>query len=206
MTHLTRNELQQWEAGALDGDRARVLAHLASCGECSALLASIVRERTAAPALPAEGIDVVAFRAAGLHAGARLAPRRAIDWQRLAVAAAVLLAVSGTLYYTRGRETAGVQRGTDDAGVVAQSPRGEVDGNAPLRFVWTGAPGAVRLFVVDVMRPEPLVDRTVESGSFEVPAEERRLFERGPTYHWFVEYRDASGAMITSPTTRFSLR
>jgi len=204
VTHLTRNELQQWEAGALDGDRARVVAHLASCGECSALLASIVREPTAA--LPAEGIDVAAFRAAGLHASARLAPRRAIDWQRLAVAAAVLLAVSGTLYYTSGPETTSVQRGTDDAGVVAQSPRGEVDGNAPLRFSWTGAPGAVRLFVVDVTRPEPLVDRTVEGGSFEVSAEERRLFERGSTYHWFVEYRDASGAMITSQTTRFSLR
>jgi hypothetical protein len=205
VTHLTPDELRQWMNGALDHDRTRVIAHLASCDECAAQLAAMARDIPGDDS-PIEALDTAAFRDAGLRAGSQLKARPAIDWQRFAIAATVLLALGGTIYYGGGADRAGTMRGTGENAVAAQSPSGEIDGSAALRFSWTGTAQPVRLVVVDVVRPEPLIDRMVTGGSFEVPVEERSRFDRGRSYRWFVEYRDESGAIRTTPTTRFSLR
>lgn len=202
MAHLTPDDLRAWSEGHLDHDRQRVVLHLAECTDCAARLAAIVRESETGPVVELSPVDV--FREAGYRLGPGAVRGAWFDWRRLAVAAAVLLAVGGGLYVT-GRPPA-VDRGSSGE-VVMQSPIGEVAASSPVRFAWSGIDGPARLLVVDVAESStPLVDRMVTGASTELLAGERARFEGGKIYHWFLEYEDAAGARHSTPTSRFSLR
>lgn len=199
MTHLTPDELRAWHDGDLDHDRERIIVHLAACGDCAARLAAVVRGAPAgAVTSPA---DLEAFKQAGYQAGA--AGASSFSVRRLAMAAVVLLAVGGGLYLT-GRPRS-VERGAG-AQVNMESPVGDVPATGPVRFAWTGFNGAARLVVVNVAASAlPIVDRIAASPT-ELTTEERMRMEIGGTYHWYLEYRDSTGVLHSTPSATFSLR
>lgn len=202
MTHLTSDELQAWHAGKLDHDRARVVGHLAVCAACAAHLAAIERE---AGAEGAPAVDEAPFRAAGYRAGGISRP--ATDWRRLAIAATLVMAVGSAAYLSTRRGSQGVTRGGNQIEVLPVSPIGEVSAASLTSFSWSGPTARARVVVVDVAADStPLIERTTDGSSVTITDAERGRLVPGHTYHWFVEYRDASGALQSTRTARFSVR
>ena len=78
VTHLTRDELVRWRDAPHQGDRDRIVLHLAACDDCGALYAELMRTRPATAA--AEVLAPAAFAKAGLKAG----PTRPAAWRRVA--------------------------------------------------------------------------------------------------------------------------
>jgi hypothetical protein len=124
--HPDREELAAWQAGDLaEPARVKVVAHLAGCAECAAVVSAVERTRTAlasleepelppglheriAAALEREAATHTSQREAAAHAPHREAaqtgnrvirPRRARGWRRraatLSAAAALVLLVAG---------------------------------------------------------------------------------------------------------------
>lgn len=99
MSGHERERLSAWLDGELvPADRARVDAHLAACGECSAFLADLAAADRAAASLPAEApegyFDGFAARVRWrIEAGAAAARSRRLPAWTWAAAAALVLAV-----------------------------------------------------------------------------------------------------------------
>lgn len=182
-----------------------MIGHLAECADCAGRLAAVVRSASGEVREPS--VDLATFRAAGLRSGEELRTPRAVNWRRLALAAAVILAVGSTVYFTRLGEPTSVERGDAADAVSLSAPIGEIDGQAPLRFVWTGTTGPVRLVVVDIEGgAAPLIDRNAQDGPFTLAAGDRARLLNGREYRWFLEYRARDGGIRSTPTARFSLR
>jgi hypothetical protein len=200
--HLSTAELLRWrDDGA--GDRARIVAHLASCPACRQTAAELERER------PAEGeperFDPRDFAAAGYGAG----PRRAVARRRLAwmaTAAALVLAAVWVPLMLRDRSDSALRGGA--APVTLVRPVDAKVARKDVAFEWRVTSGVevVRLTVTTLDgAAAPLLERDV-SGTRYVPTDEERARLRpGQTIHWFVDYREAGGATGTSPAARFTL-
>jgi hypothetical protein len=203
--HLSTSELVRWRDDGV-GDRDRIVAHLAACAACRRAAAELERER------PADGeptrFDPQEFVAAGYQPASRgRVPQTGRRLVYLAAAAAVLLAAVLIPSWLRDRADSAVRGG--ESPVVLVRP---VDSTVPVRdltFEWKTDRGAdrFRLTVVAIDAPaRPLIDREV-TGTQYVPADdERRQLPQGQPLHWFIEYRDASGVIGTSPAARFTLR
>lgn len=204
MTHLTRDELLAWRDAPADGERARIVGHLASCDECGAAYAELIRTRPA-DAAPAR-FDERAFAERG-YAAARPSPPPA-PWLRprvlvpLAAAAAVILALA---LPARDEE-----RPADDADAVRGSkletiaPDGRISG--PLEFRWMTPFDRVR-YVLNVTdaNGNPVATRETRTGRLDADAALDAILQRGVTYRWTVTAVDEAGEVIaTTPPRTFT--
>jgi hypothetical protein len=133
--------LKREEAEALD-------AHVASCGECRALLEDALRLQAELRLIGTEGPsprvwDRIAARLEADPEFQRLAeasvaadaPRRAVDWRWLALAAALVMVIAGSLLVMRrtlgpvtpAPAVAGVSTPAGDTGALVTSIEGELD-------------------------------------------------------------------------------
>jgi len=206
--HLSRDELIVWrDEGA--GDRDRIVTHLAACGACRQVAASLERLRPP-DALPARFVprDFVA-RGYSVRPGAAVRS----PWWRfmpIAAAAAVILAVVFVpAWLRRNQDSASVLRG-GDARVTLIRP---VDITTPveeLTFEWKAESGLdrARLSAFDLDNAaEPLIRRDVAAATrYEPTAEERNRLPRGRELYWFVEYGGGGSTSATSPAARFRVQ
>jgi hypothetical protein len=203
--HLSPTELVRWRDHG-EGDRDRIVAHLAVCAVCRHAAANLERERPAeaAPARFAPGD----FVPAGYRAGPRAPlPRPAMRAAYLATAAVIALAVLVVPMWLRQRSDPAFRGAT--VPVELNRPVASVVDVQELVFEWTAAPGIdrFRLTVVAIDQPStPLIDRDVTGTRYAPTDEERKRLHAGQSLHWFVEYRGANGVTGTSPAVRFSLR
>jgi hypothetical protein len=205
--HLTRDELLVWRDEG-QGDRDRIVTHLASCAACRGVAAEIARVH------PAEGAIPATFRPADFIAhGERLGPRPSATriWRLIPVPLAALLLL-GVVLLPRwlDRQSVGdsALRGGDaritlvrpiDVTIPAQDLIFEWQANAEL--------DGGRVNVVDLTAPDaPLIRRDVRGVRYEPSAEERRRLPAGRELRWFVEYQDSRGVTVTSAAGRFTLR
>ena len=204
--HFSRSELAGWRDRG-EGDRDRIVGHLAACAACRHAAAELERERPLDAGVQPEHFRSRDFVAAGLRAGGRSTqgfhvPRRLAY---LAAAASLVLAVFIVPALLRDGSDSAVRGG----GAVV-TPVTPVNATVPidsLTFEWTAgaAAGPLRLVVVALDDAgTPLIDRDVTGTRYEPTADERRRFQAGREYHWFVEYRGAGGG--TSAAARFRLR
>jgi hypothetical protein len=203
--HLSPSELVQWRDAGV-GDRERIVAHIAACAVCRRAAADLERERPAEAA--AARFDAQDFVPAGYRAGWR--GRRAPWTTRaasLAAAAAIVLAVILVPWFLRDRTDSTLRGG--DARVALVRPV-DVEIRTPdLAFEWKAEAGVdrIRLTVIAIDAPaKPLIDREVTGSRYVPTDDERGRLPAGQPLHWFIDYRDASGATGTTPATRFSVR
>jgi hypothetical protein len=205
--HLTRDELLVWcDQG--QGDRDRIVTHLASCAACRGVAAEIERARPVDEATPAT------FRPADFIAhGERLGPRpsTARIWKLAPLPLAAVL-ILGVFLLPRWLDRQGsgesTLRGGDDR-ITLVRPIDAALSAQDLVFEWkTSAElDRGRLNVFDVAAPgEPLIRREVTTGRYEPTAEERQRLPAGRALRWFVEYQDSRGVTVTSAAGRFTLR
>lgn len=205
--HLSRAELTDWRDRG-EGDRHRIVGHLAACAACRRTAAELERESPLEPGAQPARFRPQDFIAAGARVGGRsrrvtLTPRRIVY---LAAAASLVLAVLVVPTWLGKRSTPGV-RGSD-AVVVPVSPADITVALDTLVFEWTASAGAgsLRLFAVALDDAgTPIIDRDVAGTRYEPTAEERGRFQPGREYHWFLEYRGGAGGG-TSASARFRLQ
>lgn len=203
--HLSASALQAWRDRG-DGDRERIVGHLATCAACRHAAAELERERPLAADVRPTRFDVHEFATAGRRfsiapPATRGLPRRTAY---LAAAAAVVLAAIVVPRWWPA-STAPSLRGSGTL-VDLSAPVGTAVTVDALAFEWTAAPaaGTLRLVVMSLDDVAPLVDREVSGTRYVLSAEEQRRFRAGRDYHWFVEYRGAGAG--TSPSARFRVR
>lgn len=198
--HLSTDDLRLWRDGQ-GSDRDRIVAHLATCDDCGARLAELLRTAPACAAPTA--FDVGSFRRAGSRAGAKSdrGPRAVWTYApALAAAAALLLAV---LYVALPDRPGGPVFRGDGAEIRLVRPAGTV-ARADLVFEWTGPDGAYTLRVVDLDAPgAPVLARDDVRTGYTPTSDERAQFRPGVTYRWFVEQPEAG---VASPSGRFTVR
>lgn len=199
--HLSRSELAGWRDHG-HGDRGRIVAHLAACGECRHVAAELERERPLEAEARPGRFSATDFVAAGRRAGR--APRIRLGY--LAAAASLVLAALVVPRWLPDSEEPAV-RGS--AAVVA--PVHPVDATISadaLTFEWTAAANAGPLRLV-VMAPDdagaPAIDREVTGTRYAPTREERSRLRAGHQYYWFVEYRGAGAGAGVSASARFRL-
>jgi hypothetical protein len=205
--HLTRDELLVWcDQG--QGDRNRIVTHLASCAACRRVAAEIERVRPVDEATPA------VFRPADFVAhGERLGPHREASriW-RLVPLPLVAVLILGVFLLPRwlDRQDSGEStlRGGDDR-ITLVRPIDATLSAQDLVFEWTTSAelDRGRLNVFDVAAPgEPLIRREVTTRRYQPTPEERQRLTAGRALRWFVEYQDSRGVTVTSAAARFTLR
>lgn len=207
MMHLSADELRRWRDGEAEGDRSRIVAHLAACDTCGARYAEMARTRPAgAPPARFVPADFV------LRGEQVFAPpvRSRVGITRWAPAFGATLIVVLGLGYFLGRDIVdpvAVYRG----GAKAVELVRPIDTRVPaseLVFEWRAneRQGPFRLRVIDLAAADtPVIDReNVRSGYRPSDAERQRL-KPGVTYRWFVEFRSASGGVDASPAGRFEI-
>jgi hypothetical protein len=204
--HLTRDELLVWRDEG-QGDRDRIVSHLAGCAGCRRVAAELERAR------PAEGAAPATFLPADFIAhGERLGPRPSKTqlWKLIPLPLAALLVLGVFLlprWLDRGAGESTLRGGDDRIALVR--PIGVTIPAQDLVFEWkTSAElDRGRLNVFDLAAPgEPLIRRDVTAIRYEPTAEERRRLPTGRELRWFVEYQDSRGVTITSAAGRFTLR
>jgi len=206
--HLSRAELVGWfDDGA--GDRDRIIGHLAACAACRHAAAELERDRPAEATVPLR-LRPEDFVAAGLRAG-RPSARGPRGARRSAVylAAAASLLIAAIVLPAWWREPPGPALRGADAVVTPLRPVGATLDLDSLVFEWTATPaaGALRLHVVSLDdAATPLIERDVSGARYEPSADERRRFQPGRDYHWFLEYRGAGAGAGTSAAARFRVR
>jgi hypothetical protein len=201
MTHLTREELQQWWRHGASGARDRIVAHLAECDECGALYGEVI-DADPAP------LDAAAARDASPRGySAYRRPRRifGVDWRVLAVsgAAAVLLlvAIVPALLGPSGRfePDGGGIRGTS---LQPLAPIGTVA--PPVQFRWASPVNAAR-YVVEVREEgveQILFTVTSDTESVALPREQLGRLTPGRAYSWVVVAVDRTGTEIMRAAPR----
>jgi hypothetical protein len=203
--HLSHSELTRWRDQG-EGDRDRIIAHLATCPACRHAAAELERER------PLDGqasqLRPQDFVARGYAAGSRPGLTRTTSrLVYLAAAAVIVLAAVLAPSWWRARSDSALR---GDATTVTLIGPVDATVSAPdLTFEWSAAAGIdrLRLHVVAIDDPaKPLIDREVSGTRYEPTADERSHLPSGSDLHWFIEYRDAATATGTSPAARFRLR
>lgn len=204
--HLSRADLTRWrDDGA--GDRARIVAHLASCAACRHLAAELERERPPESDARPERFRVHDFLPAGRGAVRRGAPATSRRAAYLAAAASLVLAAVLVPAWLRERSAPATRGG--DAVVALTAPIGVTVAVEALRFEWTAQTGAGHVRLVAMALDDtgaPVIDRDVTGNDYVPTEEERRRFATGRDYHWFVEYRGAGAGGGVSPSARFRVR
>lgn len=200
--HLSTADLLRWrDQGA--GDRARIVAHLASCSACRLTAAELERERPA-DAPPAR-FDPQDFAPAG-HRAFR---RHGVSRIRLAwMAAAAALVVAAIWIPARLWDGSGSTLRGGQVPVTLVRPVGTSVTVRDLTFEWKPDAGVevVRLTVTTLDgAATPLIEREVTGTHYAPTAEERGRLRPGQPIHWFVDYREAGGSTGTSPAARFTL-
>lgn len=206
MTHLTRDELLRWRDTPSPADRERIVLHLASCDECGALYAELMRTRPAAAG--PEELEPAVFIKAGADAGP-VTPARIIRpaaWRRFAMpfaaAAVVILGVTTLL-----RRDSGSFRGGDNE-VQLSAPSGTVD-SATLTFRWTPLPDtpSPRLLIYALDDPsQPVVDAKNVTSPYRLAGEQAARLRPGIDYRWMIEFTTRDGRVETSAARGFRLR
>lgn len=206
MTHLTRDDFVRWRDTPNPADRDRIVLHLASCDECGALYAELMRTRPAAAG--PEELEPAAFMKAGAGAGPAPQARilRPAAWRRfalpLAAAAVVILGVTTLL-----RRDSGSFRGGDNE-VQLSAPSGSVD-SAALTFQWTPLPDtpSQRLLVYALDDPSlPVVDAKNVTSPYRLAGEQAGRLRPGIDYRWMIEFTTRDGRVETSAARGFRLR
>jgi hypothetical protein len=203
--HLSPSELTRWRDHG-EGDRDRIVAHLALCATCRHAAAELERHRPADDG-PAQFMPQD-FVAHGYRSGTRTAATGATKrLMYLAAAAAVVLAAVFVPSWWRSRSDSALRGG--DTVVTLVRPVDSTVSAQELAFEWTAAPGVdrLRLYVVAIDDPAaPLIDRDVSGTRYEPAADERSRLQPGRELHWFIEYRDGGTASGTSPAASFRVR
>ncbi len=202
--HLSTTELVRWRDDG-EGDRDRIVGHLAVCALCRRAAAELERERPA-DAAPAR-FDPKEFVAAGYRAGSRPPPRATLRLAYVAAAAVVVLAAVLLPSWLRDRSDSALRGG--DASLVLVAPVAATIAAQDVVFEWKAerAVDRFRITIVAIDAPgTPLIDREVSGTRYTPTEEERARLRPGQALHWFVEYRDAGGVVATSPAARFTVR
>ena len=195
MTHLTRDDLERWCAAGAPADRQRIVAHLAECDACGALLGHV---RDALQESPTPDHDLVASLKTIGYGAYRPARRPAPVWRRwgvAAAAAAALVLVVLFLPMRRGPADTPDESAVRGSSIQLLSPAGSV--NAIEEFRWT-SPIRATSFRVEVyeagQRRVSEINVTVEHAR---PSEDdrRRLATPG-AYTWLVVALDQAGLEI----------
>jgi hypothetical protein len=206
--HLSPAELEAWR-DRREGDQARIVGHLAACATCRHAAADLERERPIAPdALPSR-FDAADFAAVGRRAGGARAPVVGLPRRTAYLAAAATLVLAALVvpqWWPQGQDESST-RGAE----AVVTPVAPVDTDVAIdafTFEWTAATtaGPLRLVVMALDEPAPLVDRDVSGTRYAPTPDERRRFAAGREYHWFVEYRGAGAGPGTSASARFRVR
>lgn len=205
-THLTHDELLGWRDEG-EGDRHRIVTHLASCAACRRLAAELERARPAQDAAPAT-FRPADFIPRGEGLGSRPSPMR--RWKLIPLPLAAVLLLGVFLLPRWFQQGAGVStlRGGDDR-IALVRPLDVTLPAQDLVFEWhTRADlDRGRLNVFDLAAPgEPLIRRDVTAVRYDPTPEERRRLPTGRELRWFVEYQDSRGVTVTSAAGRFTLR
>ena len=194
MTHLTRDELVRWrDTGAAD-DRARVLTHLAACGECRSAYADLVRLEP--ESIPAGGDDLNVFVHRGIGAyDSRNAPaqsKRRWLWAAvpLAAAAMVILAINVRQADAPFNAPSADVRGT---AITAQAPAGLVDRVTEFRWTSSFDASRYRVSVRDAQDREVLARETASADRLVL---DLPLALPAGRYAWLVEARDQNGKVM----------
>jgi hypothetical protein len=206
MTHLTRDDLLRWRDAPSPADRDRIVLHLASCDDCGAVYAELMRTRpaTAGP----EELEPAVFLKAGADAGP--APQARINrptaWRRFAIplAAAAVLILGVTTLLDRDP---GSFRGGDNE-LQLSAPSGAVDKGA-LTFQWTALPGtpSQRLLIYSLDDPsQPAVDARNVTSPLRLTEEQAARLRPGIDYRWMIEFTTRDGRVETSAARGFRLR
>ena len=178
---------------------AEVLAHAATCADCSAELAALEQFDARPPDL--FGAEARRARAAWAKFTGAPAPRRSTFglMPAFAMAAAVCLAVALVVFLPR-RETDVLRGGESSA--RAFSPSGEIAAPpAEFRFPWSGA-ASVRVSVFDAERRYVWTSAPSAPGEpVAFPETERAKLRPGTTYTWIV-----LGGGEALPAHTFTLR
>jgi hypothetical protein len=205
MTHLAHEEMLRWRDGGDEGDRARVLGHLAACDECRQQYADLVREGESADAatdLVAEAIPP------GLQAYPAAAPPRAgTRWTLWAVSGLAAALLVGTAVMVLGPRPSS-QPAQDDTvrgdEIQLLAPVGTVTG--PVAFRWSSPVRAARYRVWVHDEAGGVVYSTLAAEeSATPPTEVAALLRAGARYSWQVEAYDAKGELqARSPELQFT--
>lgn len=196
MTHFTDVELQRWRDNGPEGDRDRVVRHVAECAACARRYAAAIRTHDAVEPDP----DVADFVAAGRRLGSRAAPVWRRPWAlSLGAAAAVAIAIVAPRFASHEEGSpASVLRG---GAVQALTPSGETSA-ADLRFGWSSGVSTGR-FRIDIGDANgPIASSEAASSPWVPPAEIRARLRGGVTYWWQVAALDDRGSIVTSSARR----
>ena len=202
MMHLTRDELVGWRDAPNPADRDRIVLHLASCDECGAHYADLMRTRpaTAGP----EGLEPAAFKKAGTAAGPVVHRMVSLPRVLIPLAAAAVLILGVTTLVQRQQAS---YRGGDHE-LTLTSPSGTID-NGALTFQWTAPAGTssqrLLIYALDDAA-QPVVDAKNVTSSLRLTAEQAGRLRPGIDYRWMVEFTTRDGRVETSAARGFRLR
>jgi predicted anti-sigma-YlaC factor YlaD len=202
--HLSDAELTRWRDHG-EGDRARIVAHLALCTSCRHAAAELERHR------PVDGgpsqFRPEEFVAHGYAAGSPARTRLTARLVYFAAAAAVLLGIVLVPSWWRERSDSALRGG--ETPVTLIGPVDTTVSAQELGFEWRAESGVdrLRLRVVAIDDPaKPLIERDVSGTRYEPAADERSRLQPGSELHWFIEYREGGTATGISPAARFRVR
>lgn len=203
--HLSRAELASWRDHG-QGDRDRIVGHLAGCADCRHVAAELERERPLDAGEQPARFRSLDFTAAGRRAGVRtdpavVLPRRLAYLATAAILVVAVVVVPGWLRDQRDSTLRGVA-----AVVTPISPADATIGIDAIAFEWTATPAAGPLRLVVIALDDagaPAIDRDVTGTRYAPAPEERARLRAGREYHWFVEYRGAGAGAGVSASARF---
>ena len=196
MTHLGRDEMLRWRDEGGEGERSRVLGHLAACDTCRREYADLVRD--AEPSGEAESLATEAV-AAGMDAYPSAHPRaarnRSVVWAASGLAAAVLVG-SALILITPPPHgdppNEDLLRG-EEIRIVA--PAGTVSG--PIAFQWSSPLRSTRFRVWVHDAGGAVVHSAISTEErLQPPPEVQSRLRPGQAYKWEVEAFDAAGERI----------
>jgi hypothetical protein len=202
--HLSASELTRWRDHG-EGDRDRIVGHLALCAACRHAAAELERHRPVDGASQFEPRD---FVAQGYRAGSPAA-RSGATRRLVYVAAAAVILLGAVLVPSWWRERSDSALRGGETAVTLVGPVETTVSAQDLAFEWRAESGVdrLRLHVVAIDDPAtPLIDRDVNGTRYEPAADERSRLRPGTELHWFIEYRDGGTATGTSPAARFRVR
>jgi hypothetical protein len=206
VTHLSTDTLVAWGDHPAEADRETIVAHLATCPQCAARYAELLRSG------PAETgptrFDPAAFRACGLAVRDRRPRSTGLRWVLPALAAAALIAIAVLLPKLRPAPDESVVRG--GPGLRAIAPVGNAIVPAgPLEFIWTAPVAAETTFRVEITDAGgSVIDDARVTGvqKFALPPAVQAQLRPGAPYHWFVSRLNVRGeAVQSSPLATFTI-
>lgn len=206
MTHLSNDALIAWRDHPADANRAAIVGHLASCGECAARYAELLRSE---PADEAPGrFDPAAFRARGIAVREAQSRSTSVRWLVPVVAAAALVALAVLLPRLRPAPEESVVR--DGPGLRAISPVGiDLVPAGPIELTWSAPVSGDTTFRVEITDAAGNViydGKVTGAQKLTLPADAQSQLKPGAPYHWLVGRLNARGEVVqSSPLATFTI-